>query len=150
MAMSGVSPTARRSGARGGCRVIRHPVARAGLGLVAGFIGSFAVIQAIDRLGEVGPSGTSIVLGVPDLSGYCSRESDALLPLLVVPNPYGWECAGPISNVWTSTVIDVDAVCQWQHGERARARLVDPDRPEGWRCVTDAPGLSQSSSENAA
>jgi hypothetical protein len=117
--------------------VIHRSIARAALGLAAGFIGTFSVIQAVDRLGADPNRSTEIVLGVPDLSRYCSRENDALLPLLVVPNPYGWECAGPIANVWTSTVIDFDAVCQWQHGKRARARLVVADRPEGWRCVTD-------------
>jgi hypothetical protein len=117
--------------------VTHRSIARAALGLVAGFTGAFAVIQAVDRLGTEGARSSEIVLGVPDLSGYCSRHTEALLPLLVVPNPYGWECAGPIANVWTSTVIDFDEVCQWQHTVRARARLVI-DRPEGWRCVTDA------------
>lgn len=117
--------------------MIRHPLVRSGLGLAVGFVGAFAVIQAVDRLGP-DDSGSEMVLGVPDLSGYCVREHEGLLPLLVSPDPNGWECAGPISNVWTSTVIDIDAVCQWQHDERARAILVDPARPEGWRCVTDA------------
>jgi hypothetical protein len=119
--------------------VIQHRLVRAGLGLAVGFVGAFVVIEAADRLGPSDGSGddVEVVLGVPDLGGYCSREHDALLPLLVVPDPYGWECAGPISNVWTSTEIDFDAVCRWQHDERARARLVDPERPEGWRCVTD-------------
>jgi hypothetical protein len=120
--------------------VINHPIVRSGLGLAVGFFGAFAVIQAVDRLGpgDSGGSGSEVVLGVPDLGGYCVREHEGLLPLLVSPDPYGWECAGPISNVWTSTVIDIDAVCQWQYDEPARAQLVDPDRPEGWRCVTDA------------
>jgi hypothetical protein len=117
--------------------VIRRPFVRSGLGLVVGFVGAFAVIQAVDLLGPADPD-TEMVLGPPNLSGYCVREHEGLLPLLVSPDPYGWECAGPISNVWTSTVIDIDAVCQWQHDELARARLDDPDRPEGWRCVTDA------------
>jgi hypothetical protein len=114
---------------------------RATLGLLVGFVGAFAVIQAADRLGPASASvdaSSERVLGVPDLSGYCVREHEGLLPLLVSPDPYGWECAGPIDNVWTSTVIDIDAVCQWQHDPLARAELVDPDRPEGWRCVTDA------------
>ena len=118
--------------------MIRHPLARSGLGLAVGFVGAFAVIQAVDLLGPADDSSAEMVLGVPNLAGYCVREHEALLPLLVSPDPYGWECAGPISNVWTSTVIDIDAVCQWQHDEPARAVLVDPDRPEGWRCVTDA------------
>jgi hypothetical protein len=117
--------------------VICNAYARSALGLAVGFLGALVVIQAVDRLGPTGGSG-EMVLGVPDLGGYCAREHDALLPLLVVPDPYGWECAGPISNVWTSTVIDFDAVCQWQYDERARAELVDPERPEGWRCITDA------------
>ena len=25
-----------------------------------------------------------------------------------------------------------------QHGTRASAQLVDPDRPEGWRCISNA------------
>ena len=116
--------------------MIRHPLARAALGLTVGFVGTFATIQAVDRLGPSG-AGVEMVLGVPDLSGYCSRENEALRPLLVVADAYGWECAGPISNVWTSTVVDIDAVCQWQHDRRARARLDDPGLPEGWRCVTD-------------
>ena len=116
--------------------MIRRPLVRSGLGLVVGFVGAFAVIQAVDRLGPA-DSPSEVVLGVPDLGGYCERDHEGLLPLLVSPDPYGWECAGPISNMWTSTVIDIDAVCQWQHDEPARARLVDPDRPEGWRCVTD-------------
>ena len=119
--------------------MIRRPIARAALGLGVGFVGTFATIQAVDHLDPSNPSGPPVemVLGPPDLKGYCTRDVDALLPLLVVANPYGWECAGPISNVWTSTVIDLDAVCQWQHDNRARARLVNPDVPEGWRCVTD-------------
>ena len=115
----------------------RRPLVRSGLGLVVGFVGAFAVIQAVDRLGPAA-SDSEVVLGPPNLSGYCVREHEGLLPLLVSPDPYGWECAGPISNVWTSTVIDIDAVCQWQHDELARAVLVDPERPEGWRCITDA------------
>jgi hypothetical protein len=121
--------------------VIRHPLVRSALGLAVGFVGAFAVIQAVDQLGPADADdggGSEVVLGVPDLGGYCVREHEGLLPLLVSPDPNGWECAGPISNVWTSTVIDIDAVCQWQHDELARAVLVDPDRPEGWRCVTDA------------
>jgi hypothetical protein len=120
--------------------VTRHRLVRAALGLLVGFVGAFAVIQAVDRLGpaERTRDGAERVLGVPDLDGYCTREHDALLPLLVSPDPYGWECAGPIANVWTSTVIDIDAVCQWQHDARARAELVVPDRPEGWRCITTA------------
>jgi hypothetical protein len=116
--------------------MIRHPLVRSGLGLAVGFVGTFAAIQAVDLLGPT-DSGGEIVLGVPDLGGYCTREHEGLLPLLVSPDPFGWECAGPISNVWTSTIIDLDAVCQWQYDEPVRARLVDPDRPEGWRCVTE-------------
>ena len=120
--------------------MIAHPIARAGIGLAVGFLGAFAVIQAVDRLGptEPGGDGTEIVLGVPDLGGYCARENDALLAMLISPDPYGWECAGPVSTVWTSTGIDIDAVCRWQHDDETRAELVDPERPEGWRCVTDA------------
>ncbi len=119
--------------------MIRNPLVRAALGLLVGFVGAFVVIQAVDRLGPSARANAQVevVVGVPDLSGYCTRDHDGLLPLLVSPDPYGWECAGPISNVWTSTPIDFDAVCRWQHDERARAVLVDPDRPEGWRCVTD-------------
>jgi hypothetical protein len=120
--------------------VTRRRLARAGLGLTAGFVGTFAVIQAVDLLGPTASTGRNgeVVLGVPDLNGYCSRENEALRPLLVAADPYGWECAGPVSNVWISTVIDVDAVCQWQHDEMARAELVDADLPASWRCVTDA------------
>ena len=118
---------------------MRHPVVRAMLALAVGFVGAFVVIQAVERLGPAERVGVrnEMVLGVPDLSGYCSREHDGLLPLLVAPDPYGWECAGPIENVWTSTVIDVDAVCRWQYDEPVRAHLTDPERPESWRCVTD-------------
>jgi hypothetical protein len=118
--------------------VTRSPYARAALGLAVGFLGAFAVIQAVDRLGPSDRNAQAeMVLGVPDLNGYCARENDALRPLLVVADPNGWECAGPISNVWTSTAVNFDAVCQWQHDEMARARLVEPELPSGWRCVTD-------------
>ncbi len=115
----------------------RRAFARAGFGLAAGFIGTFAVIQAVGGLGGADQP-TEIVLGAPDLDAYCKRDTDALAPLLVVANPYGWECAGPIDNVWVSMVIDFDDVCQWQFDERAQARLDADERPEGWRCVTDA------------
>lgn len=117
--------------------MIAHPIVRAGLGLAVGFVGAFAVIQAVDQLGPSDTADAEMVLGVPDLGGYCARDNDALLAMLISPDPYGWECAGPVSNVWTSTVIDIDAVCRWQHDDEARAKLVDPERPEGWRCVTD-------------
>ena len=70
-------------------------------------------------------------------SGATARATHSLLPLLVSPDPYGWECAGPISNIWTSTVIDFDDVCRWQYDDQASAQLVDADRPEGWRCIGD-------------
>jgi hypothetical protein len=117
--------------------VIRNHFARSALSLAVGFGSAFVVIQAVDRLGPHERVSRQLVLGVPDLGGYCEREHERMLPLLVAPDPYAWECAGPISNVWTSMVIDIDAVCQWQHNERARGWLLDPSRPEGWRCVID-------------
>jgi hypothetical protein len=113
-------------------------LARAALGLSFGFLGAFVVIQAADRLGPSPRTAQAeMLLGVPDLDAYCARDHDALRPLLVVDDPYGWECAGPISNVWTSNPVDFDDLCQWQHDKRARARLVAPELPAGWRCVTD-------------
>jgi hypothetical protein len=119
--------------------VIHNRLARAALSLAVGFGAAFVVIQAVERLGPSDRVGRQIVLGIPDLRGYCERDQEGLIPLLVAPDPYAWECAGPISNIWTTTVIDFDAVCQWQHNERARSLLIDPSRPEvAWRCVIDA------------
>ena len=134
--MPGVPATPRCRRARRQGLVIRNQIVRAGLGLAGGFAGTFAVIEAVDWLGPT-DRGAEVVLGVPDLRGYCSRD-ESLLPLLVAPDPYGWECAGPIANIWTSAVIDFDEVCRWQYDEQASAQLVDPDRPEGWRCISTA------------
>lgn len=108
------------------------------VGLVIGFAGAFATLQAIERFGsesEVGEP-VAIILGEPDIDGFCERDTDRRMRAFATSTgPFGWQCVGLIGRLWTSEDVDIGDVCRWEYGDVAYERLVDAQSSDGWRCV---------------
>lgn len=115
-------------------------ILRLALGLVIGFAGAFVTLQTIDRFssGPEGPVPVAVMLGEPDIAGYCARDESARLEAFALTeDAYGWQCAGFVGRLWTATGLNMGEVCRWQFGDAAYERLIDADSPTGWRCVSD-------------
>lgn len=114
----------------------RHPPVRAVIGLVVGFVSTFLTLEAVDRYGRDDVEQIENLLGEPDFDGYCAEQLDGGTAVRISNAPQGWKCGGRTNGIWTTAGIDVQSVCEWQYGRDADYRLVYPDEPMGWRCIT--------------
>lgn len=120
-------------------RLSAQALARRVVGLGVGFLGAFITLQAIERFESDGDSVERIelVLGQPDFSAYCSRDTERHLEGVTTEgDAFGWQCVGFVQSFWTTEEATPAEVCAWQFGVEASARLVDESSPGGWRCVT--------------
>jgi len=109
------------------------------IGLAVGFLGASITIEVVDRLGNSQGSGErlEVVLGHPDLAAFCEQNDSGLVVTSSGPGPENWHCSGPVDGLFTTISIDLDEVCRTQFEPGARARLFEPDDPDGWRCIAD-------------
>lgn len=117
---------------RGGRALLRLP-----LSLLVGFFGAFATLQVIEYF-DTDPAAEplEVVLGVPDFEAYCARDEPGLRGITTTGDAFGWQCVGLVQRLWTTEMLDVNSVCQWQYGSAAFARLSDESDVNGWRCAS--------------
>ncbi len=109
--------------------------------VIAGFLVGFGVatatIGAVDRFGGDGDGTVVLLLGEPDVTGYCTRDDPAARAVQVSSAIDGRRCLAQVDGGWEEITIDMVAVCRWQHGDGTNARLVG-DSVGDWRCVRNA------------
>lgn len=115
-------------------RPTRRPWLRAVVGLLIGFGGALVTIVAVDYFPN--PAAASLQLGTLDFERYCARR-EGMTALLLVADPYGWQCVGRPARVWTVDPIVPTEVCRWQYEGDAYAVLINPADVAGWVCVRE-------------
>jgi len=105
---------------------------RGAAGLAVGFGGTVGVILFVE---EMQLRNEPELIGSPDFQGYCARDNDDLIAMLVANDAFGWHCAGTTADTWGQTKLDPGDVCRWEFGPGSNAILTDPASPQGWSCT---------------
>lgn len=116
-------------------------VLRRVIGFVVGFAAAIAIIVATEtsrNAADERADGNFIVVGIPDVFGFCRANDAGLEAALRSNDAYGWACVGRRNGIWGFEGIDLTEACRLQFGPSSTAATDDPDSPYGWTCVVPA------------